>query len=144
MLALRVSVRIVLISALLFFASCSGNMLSKTSSSDANSGSDAVTYFAFDSSYLNKASQKVLDAKVKELKDSKGKITVEGHCDERGSESYNKLLGKRRANAVKRYLVKKGIKSSRIETVSYGESRPVDSDHDESAWSKNRRAVILN
>jgi peptidoglycan-associated lipoprotein len=71
------------------------------------------------------------------------KIRVEGNCDERGTEEYNLALGQRRANAASRYIVARGIASSRIETVSYGESRPVDPRHCEEAWAKNRNAHFV-
>ena len=67
-------------------------------------------------------------------------VQIEGHCDERGTVEYNIALGHRRSQAVKDYLVSLGVDASRIDTVSYGEERPADSGHDESAWSKNRRA----
>src|SRR5204863_9468319 len=67
------------------------------------------------------------------------RIRVSGHCDERGSDEYNLALGNRRATAAKQYLVSHGIDASRIETVSYGEERPIDPGHDEEAWAKNRR-----
>ena len=69
-----------------------------------------------------------------------GVITVEGHCDERGSEEYNLALGERRANAVKRYLVDLGVPASRLRTVSFGEAKPAVVGHDESAWRYNRRS----
>jgi peptidoglycan-associated lipoprotein len=67
-------------------------------------------------------------------------VTIQGHCDERGTEEYNLALGDRRADAVKRYLVTLGVPESRLRTVSYGELRPAVEGHDESAWSRNRRA----
>lgn len=67
-------------------------------------------------------------------------IEIAGHCDERGTNEYNMALGERRANAARKYLTEQGIASTRMRTVSYGEERPVDSGHDETAWSKNRRA----
>jgi len=67
-------------------------------------------------------------------------IVVEGHCDERGSEEYNLALGERRANGVKQYLANLGVPSSRMDTVSFGESKPAVQGHDESAWKWNRRA----
>jgi peptidoglycan-associated lipoprotein len=67
-------------------------------------------------------------------------VTIQGHCDERGTEEYNLALGDRRADAVKRYLVTLGVPESRLRTVSYGELRPAVTGHDESAWKKNRRA----
>jgi peptidoglycan-associated lipoprotein len=70
-------------------------------------------------------------------------FTIEGHTDERGSEKYNLALGDRRANATKEFLVAQGIGANRIETVSYGEERPFDPGHNETAWSKNRRAHFI-
>ena len=67
-------------------------------------------------------------------------VIIEGHCDERGSEEYNLALGERRANAVKQYMVDLGVAGNRIDTVSFGESRPSAPGHDESAWRFNRRA----
>jgi peptidoglycan-associated lipoprotein len=68
------------------------------------------------------------------------RVTIEGHCDERGSEEYNLALGERRANAVKRYLTTLGIPDAKLDTVSFGESKPAVQGHDESAWRWNRRA----
>ena len=70
-------------------------------------------------------------------------IMVEGHCDERGTREYNLALGERRSNAVRSFLMSDGVRDGQIETVSYGEERPVDVGHDESAWSKNRRAELI-
>ena len=67
------------------------------------------------------------------------KVTVEGHCDERGTIEYNLALGQRRAESHKGYLVKAGIDAARVSTVSYGKERPVDLGHNETAWAKNRR-----
>jgi peptidoglycan-associated lipoprotein len=74
------------------------------------------------------------------------KIQVEGHCDERGTNEYNLALGERRANAAKRYLLSLGISSDRLSSISYGEEKPLDTGHNEEAWSKNRRGhfVILS
>lgn len=71
------------------------------------------------------------------------RITIEGHCDERGTRDYNIALGERRANAAKNYLASLGIDSSRISTVSYGKERPAALGSDESAWAQNRRAVTI-
>ena len=68
------------------------------------------------------------------------KLTVEGHCDERGTIEYNLALGEKRAEAVKNQLVKAGVNADRIKTVSYGKEMPVDPGHTEEAWAKNRRA----
>ncbi len=71
---------------------------------------------------------------------------IEGHCDERGTDQYNLALGERRANSAKNYLISLGIEASRISTISYGEEKPLDPEHSEGAWNKNRRAhfVILS
>lgn len=71
------------------------------------------------------------------------KVIIEGHCDERNTEAYNLALGERRANAVKEYLIGLGVPGNRIQTVSYGESRPLCTEHDESCWQQNRRAEFL-
>ena len=71
-----------------------------------------------------------------------GQVTIEGHCDERGSSEYNMALGQRRAMAVEKYLVDLGVPKSRFQVVSYGESKPAVAGHDESAWRYNRRAAM--
>jgi peptidoglycan-associated lipoprotein len=71
------------------------------------------------------------------------KLTVEGHCDERGTREYNLALGARRANAVKEYLVAQGVATARLETVSYGKERPVCTESGEDCWSQNRRGVSV-
>ncbi len=70
-------------------------------------------------------------------------ITIEGHCDERGTREYNLALGDRRANATKNYLAAKGISPTRITTISYGKERPIALGSDESSWAQNRRAVTI-
>lgn len=70
-------------------------------------------------------------------------VTVEGHCDERGTREYNLALGERRANAVKDYLSALGIARTRVKTISYGKERPVALGHNEAAWSQNRRGVTV-
>ena len=69
------------------------------------------------------------------------RVTIEGHCDERGTREYNLALGARRANAVKEYLVSQGVSAGRVETVSYGKERPICTDSNEACWSQNRRGV---
>ncbi len=97
-------------------------------------------YFDFDRYDIRADARPVLRANAGEISDFDGRVTIEGHCDERGSEEYNLALGERRANATKRYLVDLGVPASRLRTVSYGESRPAVQGHDESAWRYNRRA----
>ena len=70
------------------------------------------------------------------------RLTIEGHCDERGSDEYNMALGERRAGVVSRYLKDLGVPASRLSAVSFGEDRPAAPGHDESAWQKNRRAEL--
>jgi peptidoglycan-associated lipoprotein len=70
-------------------------------------------------------------------------VTIEGHCDERGTAEYNLALGERRAGAALAYLVSLGIPASRLKTVSYGKEFPFDPGHDDSAWAKNRRAHFV-
>jgi len=70
-------------------------------------------------------------------------LTIEGHCDERGTREYNIALGARRAQAVKEYLVSLGVNSSRLDTISYGKERPVCVESNESCWAQNRRGVSV-
>ena len=101
----------------------------------------AMVHFDYDQSDLRADDRALLDAKVPILQANTGvMIRVAGHTDERGSDEYNLALGQRRAAAVKAYLVQHGIPETRIETVSYGEERPVAQGSDESAFSQNRRA----
>jgi len=76
-------------------------------------------------------------------KNSDYKLTIEGHCDERGTNEYNLALGERRANEAKKFLMSLGVDKSRIKTISYGEEMPVDPGQNEEAWAKNRRAVFV-
>ncbi len=103
---------------------------------------DAV-YFAFDSAALNMQAQATLDGWAAYLKDHPNvRVRVEGNCDERGTREYNMALGQRRADSVKNYLVQHGVTADRITTVSYGEERPVCTEHNEACWAQNRRADI--
>ena len=82
----------------------------------------------------------VLEQKLAILQANPGlTIQITGHCDERGSDSYNRALGDRRARSAKKFLTDRGIDESRVTVRSLGEERPIDQGHDESAWSKNRR-----
>jgi peptidoglycan-associated lipoprotein len=98
-------------------------------------------YFEFDKFELTPEARKVLADKAAFLNShTKIKTRIEGHCDERGTAAYNLALGERRAKAAQDYLVFLGIGSERVSTVSYGEEKPVDPGHNETAWAKNRRA----
>ncbi len=97
-------------------------------------------YFEYDSAEVSPQSQKVLDGNAEVLKKYQTwVVTIEGHCDERGTAEYNLALGERRAVAARTYLVSLGIGADRIKTVSYGKEFPFDPGHDEAAWQKNRR-----
>lgn len=97
-------------------------------------------YFEYDADELRDDAKVNLDAKISVLNANPAvKIRVAGHCDERGSDEYNIALGRRRAEAAKRYLSDRGIDASRIETASFGRERPAVQGTSEEAWSRNRR-----
>ncbi len=101
-------------------------------------------FFDFDSYALSSEAKGTLEQNAKVLKAAPvGNVTIEGHCDERGTKAYNLALGEKRANAAKEYLVALGVSASRLNTVSYGKERPFDDGHNESAWAKNRRAHFV-
>ena len=102
-------------------------------------------YFDFDSSTIKSEFASVLEGAADALRESGASVTIEGHCDERGSDEYNLALGDRRANAVRSYLYNLGVPNGQMSTVSYGEERPLDPRQTEEAWAKNRRChfVIL-
>lgn len=97
-------------------------------------------HFAYDSSALDAEAQAVLKSKAEFMRTNSGNVTIEGHCDERGTSEYNMALGERRAQSAKKFLTNLGIAGSRLNTVSYGKERPLVMGNDESAWAKNRRA----
>ena len=100
-------------------------------------------FFDFDKSDLKPDARATLEKQAAWLKRFPGiTVTLEGHCDERGTREYNLALGERRANAAKDFLVALGINPGRVNTVSYGKERPVAFGHDEAAWAQNRRAVM--
>ena len=101
----------------------------------------ATVHFEYDQSDLRPDDKAVLDAKIPILQANTGvTIRISGHTDERGSDEYNLALGQRRAAAAKAYLVQHGIADARIETISYGEERPIAQGSDDSAYAQNRRA----
>lgn len=101
-----------------------------------------VVYFEFDKYELTPESRALLLAHAEKLKDGSASVRLEGHADERGSREYNMALGEKRSNAVRDFLVLQGVKASALETVSYGEERPVATGHDDSSWSQNRRVEV--
>ena len=121
---------------------------------DVYTGTDTVEYladgvadrvfFATNETVLTTASRETLRAQAAWMrKNSKIKVVLEGHADERGTREYNLALGERRANAAKDYLMTYGISSDRISVLSYGKERPVDAGSNPLAWSKNRRSVTV-
>ncbi len=101
-------------------------------------------FFLYDASELSSEAQQALNEDAALLKQHPTwVITIEGHCDERGTAEYNLALGERRAVAARTYLVSLGITADRLHTVSYGKEFPFDPGHNEAAWSKNRRAHFV-
>ena len=97
-------------------------------------------YFEFDKSTLTPAAQDNLLQKAEWLRENPdATVTIEGHCDDRGTNEYNLALGDRRAASAKAFLVDLGFDAARLITLSYGEERPVDPRNNEEAWAKNRR-----
>ena len=105
--------------------------------------SDTV-HFGLDQYDLDAESRSILDSQVRWLlAHPNTRITIEGHCDERGTREYNLALGDRRANSAKNYLAARGVSPTRITTVSYGKERPIALGSDEQSWAANRRAVTI-
>jgi peptidoglycan-associated lipoprotein len=105
--------------------------------------SDTV-HFETDKSDLSQQDQDILRSQAQWLmKYPDKRVTIEGHCDERGTREYNLALGDRRATAARNFLVSLGIDASRMSTISYGKERPVALGSDEAAWAQNRRAVTV-
>ena len=103
-----------------------------------------VIYFEYDSSALTLESEAIVQAHAQYLASAQGVgLILEGHADERGTREYNLALGEDRANSVANLMQALGVSASRIQTISYGEERPVSLGSDESAWSLNRRVEIL-
>ncbi len=136
----------------------SGSSSSSSSSAASSSGGgvDSVedklaavgntVYFGYDSAVLDGNSQATLYRQAAFLKGNPSlTVTIEGHCDERGTREYNLALGERRAAAARDYLLAQGVDPARIRVISYGKERPVAAGSNETSWSKNRRAAtVLN
>lgn len=100
--------------------------------------------FAFDSAQVDDSERSKVEAAASYLKANSGTfVTLEGHCDERGSAEYNMSLGERRAQSVRMYLMDLGVDSTRIQTKSFGAEKPKDPNHDENAWAVNRRVEFV-
>jgi peptidoglycan-associated lipoprotein len=105
---------------------------------------DDTVYFDFDKYLVRPGEAHKLDAVAAAMKGMPDKLLrIEGHCDERGTEEYNRALGERRALAVREYLTRAGMDASRIDTITFGKDRPVEMGHSEAAWSKNRRGEVI-
>ena len=109
-------------------------------SADAAKRALARIYFDFDSYALSQTARDTLYSNAEYLlKKYKGKVRLEGHCDERGSDEYNLALGENRAKTARNYLITLGVPSEQLSIVSFGKERPLDAGHDDAAWAKNRR-----
>jgi len=136
--------------AVLLLSGCAGSKKGMSSNVDAALVADFErnvgdrVHFAYDRSVITKEAHATLMRQAEWLKShSKINVTVEGHCDDRGTREYNLALGERRAAAAAKALESNGIAISKIETVSYGKERPAVLGTGEAVWSKNRRAVTV-
>jgi peptidoglycan-associated lipoprotein len=144
------SLRVILLSVVALLASaCTckphAGMMADASDKDnigqVGRGPLADVHFAFDSYALDGNAKGILKGNAEWLKNNAGKkAQVEGHCDERGTNEYNMVLGANRARAAHDYLRSLGVEASRLSTISYGEDMPLDPAHNEKAWATNRRA----
>ena len=133
-------------------SSSSSSGTASSSSAAVDSAADKLAavgntvYFGYDSAVLDGNSQATLFRQAAFLKGNPSlTVTIEGHCDERGTREYNLALGERRAAAARDYLLAQGVDPARIRVISYGKERPVAAGSNETSWSKNRRAAtVLN
>jgi len=129
------------------------DQVAKVESKDIPSGMERVEevsgmfkdiHFDYDKYDIREDAKPILKSLADHLiKNSAEKLLIEGHCDERGTNEYNLALGDRRAKAAKDYLVSLGVPSSRLETISYGEEKPLCNEHTEDCWARNRRAHFI-
>lgn len=101
-----------------------------------------VVYFGFDKYDLSPEARAILLAHADKLKGASAAVRLEGHASEEGSREYNMALGEKRAKAAKEFLVLQGVKEASLETISYGEERPVATGHDEASYTQNRRVEV--
>ena len=122
-----------------------GSGLVLNGNSDAGTaGTLRTVYFAYDKSTIADEAKQILDENARYLiENGNVRFTVEGHADERGGREYNLALGQKRAKRVRDYLVAKGVDVSKVKVISYGKEQPLEFGHDESSWSKNRRASFF-
>ncbi len=138
------------IASTIFLVACSDQQAAAPATTTVTPGSVADfrqnvgdrVFFDTDQSTIREDGRTTLNRQAEWLKKyTNYQITIEGHCDERGTREYNLALGERRANAARQYLVAQGIPAARIKTISYGKERPDPVGSDEAAWARNRRAV---
>ncbi len=138
------------IAATIFLVACSEQQAAAPATTTVTPGSVADfrqnvgdrVFFDTDMSTIREDGRQTLNRQAEWLKKyGNYQITIEGHCDERGTREYNLALGERRANAARQYLVAQGVPAARIKTISYGKERPDPVGSDEAAWARNRRAV---
>jgi peptidoglycan-associated lipoprotein len=138
------------VAAMIFMAACSNQQAAAPANTTVTPGSVADfrqnvgdrVYFDTDQSVIREDGRATLARQAEWLKKyTNYAITIEGHCDERGTREYNLALGERRATAVRQYLVAQGIPAQRVSTISYGKERPEVVGSDEGAWARNRRGV---
>jgi peptidoglycan-associated lipoprotein len=131
-------------------AGSNAGSMNSTSNATPGSRQDFVqnvgdrVYFEFDHSDITPEAQAILQKQADWLKRYQNvTVTVEGHCDDRGTREYNLALGNRRASAVKRLLVSLGVAGNRVAVISYGKERPIVVGDDEQAWAQNRVAITV-
>lgn len=109
----------------------------------AQAASDTI-FFETDSHDIGPEDRTILDSQAAWLVANPSvRVTIEGHCDERGTREYNLALGERRANAASNYLAARGVNASRMTVISYGKERPIALGSDNASWAQNRRAVTV-
>jgi peptidoglycan-associated lipoprotein len=110
--------------------------------SDSGMTSNNVLYFSYDKSDVNSEGRMKIRTLAKLINDNDLNVRVEGHCDERGTREYNLAFGEKRAKTVAELLIINGVSSDKIQTVSYGEEKPIVNGSNERSWSQNRRALV--
>ena len=120
------------------------NALFQGMKEDRDALASYTAHFKYDSAAVQKSEKSNLAAVAAALSaDASTKLLIEGNCDERGTDEYNRALGERRALALREALAKIGVDPSRVRTISYGKDKPADTGHDEAAWAKNRRGEFV-
>ena len=147
--------RFLIFTAIVFgLSACTSTSIERTSDATAVSANSAnvysessltsssTVYFSYDNYNIDSIGSDKIKNLAAIVKKNGLNVRVEGHCDERGTREYNLALGERRANAIAELLIINGVSKANIMTVSYGEEKPSARGSNESAWSKNRRALI--